>query len=198
VIAEGGITEGVNHAGKDKESVFTLREHALARSLEPRSPRDPAERAGREVVVGLSHGTASCASPVTSRLGHLPAQVLLSDPLGGDVRAEALFLPKKPGPKTVRGTGSGFLSNDNDDPAAVAPWRVMRDRLRPRPRGAIERYSAGNGTRRPPLGPGRGAARQETLASASTPLTSTGKGGAHYWPVGHPFALAVHGSCSPT
>jgi hypothetical protein len=35
VIAEGGITEGVNHAGKDKESVFTLREHALEQIHRP-------------------------------------------------------------------------------------------------------------------------------------------------------------------
>lgn len=45
------------------------------------------------------------------------------DPASGGTEARALFLLEKPGPKTDRGTGSGFISVHNNDPTAKATYR---------------------------------------------------------------------------
>jgi hypothetical protein len=69
VIAEGGITEGVNHAGKDKESVFTLREHALEQIRPDRireAIRGPANLLGKTTESLFSEAEHALARPFQS------------------------------------------------------------------------------------------------------------------------------------
>ena len=54
------------------------------------------------------------------------------DPLDGGTMAEALFLFEKPGPRTVRSGGSGFISRNNDDLTAQATCEFMREAGIPR------------------------------------------------------------------
>jgi hypothetical protein len=48
------------------------------------------------------------------------------DPLDGGVDALVLFLFEKPGPMTAEGTGSGFISRNNDDRSAEATFEFMQ------------------------------------------------------------------------
>ncbi len=47
------------------------------------------------------------------------------DPLDSGIEAEALFLFEKPGPRTVRNSGSGFISRNNDDCTAQTTCELM-------------------------------------------------------------------------
>jgi hypothetical protein len=50
------------------------------------------------------------------------------DPLDGGVNARVLFLLEKPGPKTSRnGSGSGFISRDNNDQSAAHSFVFHHD-----------------------------------------------------------------------
>ena len=51
------------------------------------------------------------------------------DPRDGGIRAQALFLFEKPGPKA---NASGFISRDNDDPTAENIFRFMNQAGIPR------------------------------------------------------------------
>ena len=62
------------------------------------------------------------------RRAHLDWEFPDFDPLDGGRSADMLFLFEKPGPKTsAGGTGSGFISRNNDDPTAEATFNFMKE-----------------------------------------------------------------------
>jgi hypothetical protein len=72
------------------------------------------------------------------------------DPLDGGSNADILFLFEKPGPMTsAGGTGSGFISRNNDDPTAEATFGFMKEAGLSRKRTVTWNVIPGwNGTRR--------------------------------------------------
>jgi hypothetical protein len=91
----------------------------------PRSMRDIAVRQRRRAMLDLPH-----MGPLVAYVEQLRScgrgEVPLFDPLDGGVEAVVLFLFEKPGPMTADGAGSGFISQNNDDPTAEATYRFMR------------------------------------------------------------------------
>lgn len=70
---------------------------------------------------------------VTDQRNRLGGQVPHFDPMDGGVDARLLFLFEKPGPMTDQlGSGSGFISRNNDDPTARATLAFMRTARIPR------------------------------------------------------------------
>lgn len=90
-----------------------------------RALRDPAEIVRRRGMLGEPHA-APLARWVESLRARLPAWEFADfDPLAGGVEADMLFVLEKPGPKTSRDGGSGFISVDNDDATAEAACRFL-------------------------------------------------------------------------
>lgn len=88
----------------------------------PRSMRDAGEPERRRGMLGRPH-----VAPLTTYAAKLREQGFVEvpefDPLDGGVEAQVLFLFEKPCPMAA---GSGFISRDNDDPAAEAIFRFMK------------------------------------------------------------------------
>src|ERR1019366_4921133 len=90
----------------------------------PRSLRDAEVRERRRAMLHHPHIaplTAYAARLLQRGLGEVPE----FDPFDGGVDAQVLFLFEKPGPMTVGGDGSGFISRNNDDPTAEATFEFM-------------------------------------------------------------------------
>lgn len=90
----------------------------------PRSMRDPAVRERRLAMLQAPHIAPLTAYAAKLRRGSL--EVPQFDPFDGGVEAQVLFLFEKPGPKTSREGGSGFISRNNDDPSAEATFQFMQ------------------------------------------------------------------------
>lgn len=93
--------------------------------------RDAGVRVRRSLMLHLPHVvrlTAYAHSLRQSGSGEVPD----FDPCDGGTDAQVLFLFEKPGPMTAQGTGSGFISRDNDDPTAAATFRFMEEARLPR------------------------------------------------------------------
>lgn len=91
----------------------------------PRSMRDSAVRERRRAMLELPHMAPFVAYAEKLRRNS-GVEVPHFDPLDGGIEAKALFLFEKPGPMTADGSGSGFISQNNDDPTAKATYRFMR------------------------------------------------------------------------
>ena len=87
----------------------------------PGTLKDPAEIARRRALLSGPH-VAPLAAFVQSLRGKTYGHVPDFDPLDGGVRAQALFLFEKPGPKAAR---SGFISRNNNDSTAEHTFRFM-------------------------------------------------------------------------
>lgn len=91
----------------------------------PRSMRTAAVRERRRAMLFAPH-----IAPLTAYAAKLRSrgsvEVPEFDPLDGGINAEILFLFEKPGPMTADGSGSGFISRNNDDPTAEATVDFMR------------------------------------------------------------------------
>lgn len=92
---------------------------------QPRSMRDPAVRERRRTMLALPHMAPLVAYAEDLRRSG-KGEVPHFDPLDGGVEAKVLFLFEKPGPMTTDGAGSGFISQNNDDPTAEATYRFRR------------------------------------------------------------------------
>ena len=91
----------------------------------PRSMRDAGVRERRKAMLHLPHVadlTKFAAQLRECGTGEVPD----FDPLDGGRDARVLFLFEKPGPMTAEGTGSGFISRNNDDPSAEATIGFMQ------------------------------------------------------------------------
>jgi Uracil DNA glycosylase superfamily len=96
-----------------------------------RSMHDAAVRQRRRAMLTQPHiaPLAAYAAKLRRRgAGEVPE----FDPLDGGVNAQVLFLFEKPGPMTADGTGSGFISRNNDDPTAKATFEFMEQAGIPR------------------------------------------------------------------
>lgn len=91
-----------------------------------RSLKDPDERARRSSMLNLPHMKNLTA--YVNKLRERPGvEVPDFDPLDGGERAEVLFLLEKPGPMTsASGSGSGFISRNNDDQTAANTFCFMK------------------------------------------------------------------------
>jgi hypothetical protein len=105
----------------------------------PRSLRDKGEIARRTAMLHEPHIETLTAFVANLRAAN-PVDMYYPnfDPLDGGVNADILFLFEKPGPKTSpEHGGSGFISQDNDDPTAEATFKFMRSGNLPRQRTLI-------------------------------------------------------------
>src|ERR1700733_350011 len=96
---------------------------------DPRSMRDAGGRQRRRAMLTLPHIAPLTAYAAKLRLRGA-VEVPDFDPLDGGVNARVLFLFEKPGPMTAdgsafSGSGSGFISRNNDDPTAEATIAFM-------------------------------------------------------------------------
>lgn len=100
----------------------------------PRSLADKTVRQHRRAMVAQTHVAPLVryrAKLRSERKGEVPQ----FDPLDGGVHARVLFLFEKPGRMTAaveKGSGSGFISRNNDDPTAEATFHFMRAAKIPR------------------------------------------------------------------
>lgn len=101
-----------------------------------RSMREAAVRDRRRAMLYMAHVaplTAYAAALRERGSARIPAlEVPDFDPCDGGTEAQILFLFEKPGPMTSVGSGSGFISRNNDDPSAEATLNFMQRAAIPR------------------------------------------------------------------
>ncbi len=100
--------------------------------LTPRALRDPdAVRRRRALLDSRPRHMARLIDYVADLRAQQPGwEVPDLDPASGGEAARALFLFEKPGPRTSRTRGSGFISVHNDDRTAEATYRFALERNR--------------------------------------------------------------------
>jgi uracil-DNA glycosylase len=104
----------------------------------------------RRLMLNEPHITPLTAFTEKLRYAHPAWEFPNFDPLDGGVCADILFLFEKPGPMTSTAEkGSGFISQNNNDPTAEATFAFMREAGIPRKRAVIWNVVPGwNGTRK--------------------------------------------------
>lgn len=96
---------------------------------QPRTLKDDSERGRRLGMLRLPHVRSLTKFVEEMNKAKVHGSIPYFDPLDGGVRAKALFLFEKPGPRAFK---SGFISRNNDDPTAENTFRFMAQAKLPR------------------------------------------------------------------